>query len=89
MNGDVLYIKVSLINSKEQNYYGNNLISREKQDLMADYFWSINEINVAAYFLVLTFISKVIFTVLIKRLHKFTFKSEIKCFETLNWKYYT
>lgn len=50
MNGDVLYIKVSLINSKEQNYYGNNLTSREKQDLMADYFWSINEINVAACF---------------------------------------
>lgn len=54
---------------------------KRKKDLMSDYFWSINEINVAACFLVFTFISKVNFTKLIKRLHQFTFKSEIKCFK--------
>lgn len=32
-------------------------------------------------FLVFTFISKVIFAKLIKRLHQFTFKSEIRCFD--------
>lgn len=37
--------------------------------------------NVAVCFLVFTFISKAIFTKLIKRLQQLTFKSEIKCFE--------